>query len=186
MPSNLRDTPRFGYDRLRRVEEAIYGNGYRERVLFGTSAVAQERGQALSILAAAERRTGLPTNAVTAAGVQVEDLTDTNAPAQEMEEGSSHHGRRHHDPMVIFGRDVELKPGQEAETVVVIGGSAKIRGKVSEAVVVIGGDVEIEGEVGEDVVVAADVAAVEVVVDAAVRAGVVAAETGTDRCEILN
>jgi hypothetical protein len=64
--SGVRSGPRFGYDRLRRVEEAINSNAYRERVIFGTSANAQERDLALRILAEAERRTSLPTNALTA------------------------------------------------------------------------------------------------------------------------
>lgn len=56
------------------------------------------------------------------------------------------------DAVVRF-EDVELKTNQTAEAVVVIGGSAKIYGKVREAVVVIGGDATIDGaEVGEAVV----------------------------------
>jgi uncharacterized RDD family membrane protein YckC len=56
------------------------------------------------------------------------------------------------NPLVSIGKDVELKAGQTAEAVVVIGGSAKVHGKVHEAVVVIGGDVDLDGEVGETVV----------------------------------
>ena len=52
-------------------------------------------------------------------------------------------------PMVIIGKDAELKEGEAVEAVVVIGGSAKIHGKVRQAVVAIGGDVEVDGEVGE-------------------------------------
>ena len=55
-------------------------------------------------------------------------------------------------PLVVIGRDAELPAGQTAETVVVIGGSARIHGKVREAVVAIGGDVMVDGEVGEAVV----------------------------------
>jgi hypothetical protein len=44
---------------------------------------------------------------------------------------------------------VELKAGDTAESVVVIGGSAKIHGKVQEAAVAIWGDLDIDGEVGE-------------------------------------
>jgi len=54
--------------------------------------------------------------------------------------------------VVVFGQNVELKRGETAEVVVVIGGSAKIYGKVREGVVVIGGDADIEGDVGEQVV----------------------------------
>jgi hypothetical protein len=66
MPTTTPGSPRFGHDRLRRVEAAINGNARDERVIFGTSRVDQDRGLALRILAEAERRTGLPTNAVTA------------------------------------------------------------------------------------------------------------------------
>ena len=55
-------------------------------------------------------------------------------------------------PIVLFGQNAELKAGETAEAVVVIGGSAKIHGHVREAVVVIGGDLEVDGEVGEAVV----------------------------------
>jgi uncharacterized RDD family membrane protein YckC len=45
---------------------------------------------------------------------------------------------------------VELKAGETADAVVVIGGSIKIRGKVTDAVVAIAGDVDVEGgEVGD-------------------------------------
>ena len=55
-------------------------------------------------------------------------------------------------PIVVIGRDAELKAGDTAEAVVVIGGSAKIHGKVREAVVAIGGDIDVDGEVGDAVV----------------------------------
>src|SRR5260370_20388675 len=45
---------------------------------------------------------------------------------------------------IVFGRGVELKEGDSAEDVVVIGGSAKIRGHVRESVVVIGGDIDVD------------------------------------------
>src|SRR6266702_2675951 len=65
-----------------------------------------------------------------------------------------HRGSIGHGPLVVTGRDMELKEGETAESVVVIGGSAKIRGNVREAVVVIGGNLDIEGgEVGEAAVV---------------------------------
>jgi len=55
-------------------------------------------------------------------------------------------------PIVSIGHDVELPAGDEAETVVVIGGSAKILGNVRHGVVVIGGDADVEGRVGDAVV----------------------------------
>ncbi|MFO1475521.1 MAG: RDD family protein [Verrucomicrobiota bacterium] len=54
--------------------------------------------------------------------------------------------------LVVFGHSVELKAGDTAEVVVVIGGSAAIHGRVNQAVVVIGGSADIDGEVGQDVV----------------------------------
>jgi len=58
----------------------------------------------------------------------------------------------HRDQWVSIGKDVELRAEDSANQVVVIGGSAKIRGTVNEQVVVIGGDVEIDGSVGGQVV----------------------------------
>src|SRR5204862_2627146 len=52
-------------------------------------------------------------------------------------------------PIVVIGKDAELKAGQSAEAVVVIGASAKIHGKVHDAVVVIGGDLDVDGEIGD-------------------------------------
>lgn len=64
-----------------------------------------------------------------------------------------HGNARHHEALVVFGKDVELKSNETAEAVVVIGGSAKVRGQVRDAVVVIGGDAKLEGaEVGDAVV----------------------------------
>src|SRR2546428_7937038 len=48
-----------------------------------------------------------------------------------------------HEAIVVFGRDVHLKAGDVARAVVVIGGNAKIDGKVKDAVVVIGGDLSV-------------------------------------------
>jgi len=56
------------------------------------------------------------------------------------------------DAIVVTGRNAELKRGETAEVVVVIGGSAKIAGKVSDTVTVIGGNAEIDGEVDHEVV----------------------------------
>ncbi len=61
-------------------------------------------------------------------------------------------GALNRDTMVVFGQNVELKAGETAEVVVVIGGSAKIHGKVRQGVVAVGGDVEVDGEVGQQVV----------------------------------
>ncbi len=53
---------------------------------------------------------------------------------------ASNTGWNNPQPIVLFGQNAELKAGDTAETVVVIGGSAAIHGQVHEAVVVIGGD----------------------------------------------
>jgi uncharacterized RDD family membrane protein YckC len=55
-------------------------------------------------------------------------------------------------PIVMFGRNVELKAGDTADVIVVIGGSAKVHGKVRQDVVTIGGSSEVDGEVGQNVV----------------------------------
>jgi uncharacterized RDD family membrane protein YckC len=55
-------------------------------------------------------------------------------------------------PIVMFGQNVELKAGDEADVIVVIGGSAKVHGKVRQDVVTIGGSSEVDGEVGQNVV----------------------------------
>ena len=84
------------------------------------------------------------------------DTSATNASSADVSGGITKIGG--HDqhgsgaPLVVFGQNVEVKAGETKEVVVVIGGSAKVHGKVTEAVVVIGGQVEISGEVGEAVV----------------------------------
>jgi uncharacterized RDD family membrane protein YckC len=79
--------------------------------------------------------------------VQVEDSnTQTNEPnAFSVEDFTPGRGGVHREAVVIFGRDVELKASDVAGTVVVIGGNAKIDGKVKDAVVVIGGDITVNG-----------------------------------------
>ncbi len=64
----------------------------------------------------------------------------------------SNDGPENVQPIVLFGQNAELKTNETAETVVVIGGSAKIHGHVREAVVVIGGNLEVDGEIGQAVV----------------------------------
>jgi uncharacterized RDD family membrane protein YckC len=108
------------------------------------------------------------TNATDTGGVMAEAADQgTNTPsAGAANEASAQdqpsHGRDN-GPLVSIGHDVELKAGETAESVVVIGGSAKIHGKVQEAAVAIWGDLDIDGEVGE--------AAVAVMGDLKVRPG---------------
>jgi uncharacterized RDD family membrane protein YckC len=58
-----------------------------------------------------------------------------------------------HEQMVGIDQDMELNANDSAGEVVVIGGTAKIHGRVDGAVVVIGGNVTIDGQVGDEVVV---------------------------------
>ena len=78
----------------------------------------------------------------------------------------------HRNAIVVFGKDVLLKSNETAEAVVVIGGSARIEGRVREAVVAIGGDIAVSGEVGDAVV--AVMGGVELSSGAKVRRDVVA------------
>jgi uncharacterized RDD family membrane protein YckC len=52
-------------------------------------------------------------------------------------------------PMIVIGRDAVLRAGESVEALVVIGGSAKVHGRVREAAVVVGGDLDIDGQVGD-------------------------------------
>ena len=61
-------------------------------------------------------------------------------------------GRRWDPPMIVIGRDVVLKAGKSVEALVVIGGSAKVHGRVREAAVAVGGDLDIDGQVGQEAV----------------------------------
>src|SRR5439155_7546010 len=76
------------------------------------------------------------------AEVTIEDAVTNNHTAEEMNEVSARrfYGGVERDAIVVIGRDLELKKGDSAEAVVVIGGSIKIHGNVREAVVAIGGD----------------------------------------------
>jgi uncharacterized RDD family membrane protein YckC len=82
--------------------------------------------------------------------------TGTNAdPAVVADQTVGVNSRKRHErsqPLVLIGQDAELKAGESAEAVVVIGGSAKVHGKVRDAAVVIGGTLEVDGEVGDSVV----------------------------------
>ena len=100
-------------------------------------------------------------NLPTPANSETVALTDTvsNAPAlTATNEDAATNGTPDNEgandvqPIVLFGQNAELKAGDSAEAVVVIGGSARIHGHVREAVVVIGGNLEVDGEVGEAVV----------------------------------
>jgi uncharacterized RDD family membrane protein YckC len=98
--------------------------------------------------------TNSPASATAPAAVVVPE-TNAAAPAAPQSGFSIGVGGRkgaHHQPIVLMGQNAELKAGDSAEAVVVIGGSAKVHGSVREAAVVILGDLEVDGEVGDAVV----------------------------------
>ncbi len=77
----------------------------------------------------------------------------SNAPAAAVTDGAATKGTEETwvrpQKIVLMGQNAELKAGETADEVVVIGGSAKIHGKVRGAAVVIGGTLEVDGEVGD-------------------------------------
>jgi len=107
-------------------------------LLLAPLAMAQETN------AAADAQMSAPTNNL--AGAPATTATNEAVANQENE------GRGQPQPIVMFGQDVELKAGDSADVVVVIGGSATVHGKVRQAVVTIGGSSEVDGEVGDAVV----------------------------------
>ncbi len=94
------------------------------------------------------------TNITANAGVLAEaaEPGSNSAPATGTKEATAPDDRPERmdrGPLVSIGHDVELKAGDSAETVVVIGGSAKINGKVRDAAVAVWGNLDIQGEVGD-------------------------------------
>lgn len=93
------------------------------------------------------------TNVQAASGIQAE-ATETNSSGVASNAETDYQGWRHggSGPLISVGHDVELKSGETAEAVVVIGGSAKVKGNVRNAAVVLFGDLDVEGRVGEGAV----------------------------------
>lgn len=85
------------------------------------------------------------------------------------------------EPIVMFGQDAVLKANETVETVVVIGGSARIEGKVTDAAVVIGGNLDITGEVGDAAV--AVMGAIKLGPTAKVRGDVVSVGGTVDKAD---
>ena len=104
----------------------------------------------------AEETTAVQSANAPAAEAEATGTAATNASPAEVNGGMIKVGRnRSHgsgEPLVVFGQNVEVREGETKRAVVVIGGSAKVRGQVTDAVVVIGGRAEISGEVGSAVV----------------------------------
>ncbi len=97
-------------------------------------------------------------NPPTATNSETATLTDTDSNTPSLttsnedaaaSDSPNNEGRNDVQPIVLFGQNAELKAGETAEAVVVIGGSATIHGHVRDAVVVIGGDLEVDGQVGD-------------------------------------
>ncbi|HEY9509847.1 MAG TPA: RDD family protein, partial [Verrucomicrobiae bacterium] len=85
----------------------------------------------------------------------VESATTTNSNTVESASLSENDEPRPAHKMgavVTFGKTAELKAGESAESVVAIGGSANVKGRVREAVVSIFGDAEVDSEVNDAVV----------------------------------
>jgi uncharacterized RDD family membrane protein YckC len=102
------------------------------------------RVTAQPINAAADAQISAPTNSL----ADGPTASATNEAVANHEDGNGGEPQ----PIVMFGQNVELKAGDSADVIVVIGGSAKVHGKVRQAVVTIGGSSEVDGEVGEGVV----------------------------------
>jgi uncharacterized RDD family membrane protein YckC len=102
----------------------------------------------------AEEAVAQATNALTAEAAMPEAAA-TNVQPSEPEHGivklRGHRSRHGAQPIVVFGQHVEVKSNETVEAVVIIGGSADVKGKVTDAVVVIGGKADVTGEV-QDVV----------------------------------
>ena len=58
-------------------------------------------------------------------------------------------GKHQRDALVVIGQGAELKAGEVAAAMVVIGGDGIVRGEVQDAAVVVGGDLEVEGIVDD-------------------------------------
>lgn len=98
-------------------------------------------------------------NETTNVEAQAKEAGKEEQTADHAAETSPHRGHRLHagngsgrGPLVVLGNNAELNAGDKAEAIVVIGGNAKVHGKVDEAVVAVFGDVELDGEVGDAVV----------------------------------
>jgi uncharacterized RDD family membrane protein YckC len=76
-----------------------------------------------------------------------------NAKSEETEEPLQTETRRTPNEIISYGKDVHLKSGETADTIVVLGGSAKVEGTVSDTVVAIGGSIEVSGSAREVVAV---------------------------------
>lgn len=92
--------------------------------------------------------TNTPSSAVVETATNGEPTETTNPAASD----DSSSNRRERSPLVSIGHDVELNADDSAQMVVVIGGSAKVKGHVHQAAVVILGDLEVEGTIGQDAV----------------------------------
>ena len=81
------------------------------------------------------------------AGARITEAISTGPAARDESRSGPRSG-----PVVKINRSFTLKTGESAELVVVIGGDAKVEGKVDDVVVSILGNVEVTGEVGGEVI----------------------------------
>jgi uncharacterized RDD family membrane protein YckC len=85
----------------------------------------------------------------------IDDTNKTATAAADTNENEDRGWRNENgwrQPMVVIGRNAEVKSGDSVEALVVVGGSAKVYGRVRGAAVVVGGDLDISGQVGEEAV----------------------------------
>jgi len=115
-----------------------------------TLAVAGNPGRTFADDAAvnSSAETNAPTVAPGDSGVT--EITNEPTSSKPLRVGQKF-GRRGQD-LVVFGRTVELKAGETANDLVVIGGSAIMHGKVNGNIVAIFGSVTADGEVNRDAV----------------------------------
>jgi uncharacterized RDD family membrane protein YckC len=79
----------------------------------------------------------------------IDDTNKAPATAETNDNGNRQEDQDWRPPMVVIGHNAEVKPGERVEALVVVGGNAKVRGKVRGPAVVIGGDLSVSGQIGD-------------------------------------
>ncbi len=144
--SSNRETPRIeSPHRAVRPGRPVHG------MLRSAGAWALATAAVLALCCAASHGEASPTSPQAETPETGSNAVQTGGADQHLEtEGSS---RLERGPLIVLDGNAELRADETTDVVVVIGGSAKIHGKVRNAVVVVGGDLEVDGEVGDAVVV---------------------------------
>lgn len=120
-------------------------------VVFGLALVLGLNAQTDRNTGTAEQSSAVSNNKTDTA----QSAEEPNATETQTNTSKSGHKFRHgirSNTQVVFRHDVELKEGDTAEVVVVIGGNARVHGKVTDSIVAIGGDIDVSNEVGDSVV----------------------------------